>query len=801
MKSTTTLLLFSTIFFFLNIDFANAQHYTIKGKLVNKQMQSIEFATASLVKNDSLIAQTYTDSLGAFYIKANSEKYTLLIESFGQEFLKKTIDLNQDLDLGEIKIDESVALEELTITARKKLIERKVDRLVFNVENSVSVTGGDALDALRITPRVKILNENIGIVGKSSISVMVNDKMILLNGNQLSDYLKTIKAEDIQQIEVITNPPAKYSAEGNSGLINIKLKQVKTDYWNASLRSSYSYNNKADVFSSGGSFNYNKGKFGISSSLGYSRGNNFNSATEEIDYPDQFWYSSTSTLRENNQINGKLNLNYDFSNKFSTSIEYYGGESKPGIEQQNSVVLTDDNKNNKNRILTNLWNNKKNINHSLSLNSILKLDTIGGKLTFGADYFNFDYNNSQKFITKDFDYLNNNHVTETILSNTGNQRINNYALRADVEQKLLDINLSYGTRLSSTKTINKIYYRENEGGTLPVDVGSNDNFKYSEAIQALYLSGKKSFNDDKWELQLGVRMEATQTEGDSESLARKDKNSYLKFFPTAYIAYNVNDNHSLSVNYGKRINRPRFAMLNPFRIYNNSFSYFEGNPFLRPSYSHNIELGHSSGNFNTSVYYSKETDGYTILTVVNDQSINQQSTMLNYFTTNSYGISENFSYQNSWLETFLMLDIYYSKTISDNPNTNKITKGFGSDISLTNALILNKNKSFLANIDFAYSFPSYYGISKNKEVFNLNIGVRKMFFGKKLITNLAIRDVFGINKQRWSETINGVNIKRSNFEYGPNFTLSVSYRFGNSKIRAKQNTSGNSEEKNRATNN
>ncbi|GEM52741.1 TonB-dependent receptor [Empedobacter brevis NBRC 14943 = ATCC 43319] len=801
MKKSSTILLFILLLFFSNINFANAQHYVVKGKLVDKQMKSVEFATASLLKNDSLITQTYTDSLGIFNIKANSGKYTLLIESFGQEFLNKTIDLHQDIDLGIIEIEESVILEELTISARKKLIERKVDRLVFNVENSISASGGTAIDALKITPRVKILNENVGIIGKSSVSVMVNDKMILLNGSELSDYLKTIKTEDIQLIEVITNPPAKYSAEGNSGLINIKLKQVKVDYWSASLRSSYSYNEKADVFSSGGSFNYNKGKFGISSSLGYSRGDSFNLATEEIDYPDQFWSGTTSTLRKNNSISGKLNLNYEFSSKFSSSIEYYGSESKPGIEQQNQVLLTDKNDINANRILTDLRNSKKNKNHSLSFNSLLKLDTIGGKLTIGADYFNFDYRNDQSFITKYFELPVNNQTGESILSNNGKQRINNYTLRADVEQKLFDIDLSYGARLSNTKTISKIYYGENQDGELPVAVGSNDNFKYSEAIQALYLSGKKSFNDNKWELQLGVRMESTQTEGTSESLERTDKNSYLKFFPTAYIVYNANEDHTFSLNYGKRINRPRFAMLNPFRIYNNSFSYFEGNPFLRPSYSHNIELGHSAGNFNTSVYYSKETDGYTILTVIDDQSINQQSTMLNYFTTYNYGISESFSYRNNWLESFLMLDIYYSKTISDNPNTNKITKGFGSDISVSNALILNKNKTFLANVDLAYSFPSYYGISKNREVFNLNIGVRKMFFEKKLVANLSVRDVFGTNKQRWSETINSVNIRRSNFEYGPNFSLSVSYRFGNSKIRAKQNTTGNSEEKDRATNN
>jgi len=143
------------------------------------------------------------------------------------------------MDLGIIKIKTSGTLQTVTVTAQRPLIERKIDRLVFNVENSVAATGGDALDALKVTPGIQVQNNQIGMIGKSGLAVMINDRILNLSGDDLINYLKSIKSDDIQSIEVITTPPAKYDAEGNSGIINIKLKKAAPNSWSASISGAY----------------------------------------------------------------------------------------------------------------------------------------------------------------------------------------------------------------------------------------------------------------------------------------------------------------------------------------------------------------------------------------------------------------------------------------------------------------------------------------------------------------------------------------------------------------------------------
>lgn len=232
-------LLFTISFAFLG-GTAFGQQYTIKGKVVNLENLPIEFVHATLLKNDSVFVEGMaTDSLGIFSFKAEKGSYRLILEQFGAEYFNEHLELNQDIDLGEIEIDESVMLEGITIISRKKLIEQKVDRMVFNVENSIASQGMSGLDALRNTPLVRVQNDNVSIVGKGGVAIMVNDRMLNLSGSELTNYLQSLRSEDIARIEVITTPPSKYEAQGNSGIINIISKKNPNLGWSGNVNGAY----------------------------------------------------------------------------------------------------------------------------------------------------------------------------------------------------------------------------------------------------------------------------------------------------------------------------------------------------------------------------------------------------------------------------------------------------------------------------------------------------------------------------------------------------------------------------------
>src|SRR5690554_48573 len=217
-----------------------SQSYNVKGQIITLDQKPIEFVEIYLYQNNSVLYETHTDSLGYFDFELkNSGIHNLHIEYLGTERLAREIIVNSDLDLGKIIIDDEMALNELVIEIQRKQIEKKVDRLVFNVASSIQSSGNNALEILKITPRVKVENDQVSMIGKSSMMVMIDDRIVQLSGNDLTNYLQSLHSDDIQSIEVITNPPAKYSAEGNSGIINIITKKNKDEAWNGSLQGTY----------------------------------------------------------------------------------------------------------------------------------------------------------------------------------------------------------------------------------------------------------------------------------------------------------------------------------------------------------------------------------------------------------------------------------------------------------------------------------------------------------------------------------------------------------------------------------
>jgi hypothetical protein len=585
----------------------------LKGKITS-ETTSLEWADVSIINAEGkIIDGTTTKQDGSFEMNIKSGFYKIGINLLGFTDYEKEFLLEKDTDLGVIILKENTTkLGEVVIPSKKKTIEQKTDRLVYNLENNVVTTGGDALGAINTAPGVVVKNDLIMILGKGISRVMIDGRLIELTGEELNNFLKSISAGDIKNIEIISNPPAKYEADGTGGLINIIMKKGVHDSWKNTTTASYDQN-KYDIYTLRNNFFYNKNKFRFSASVNGKTG--YKNADESLKmyFPDGLSKMNSTTKVKDENLSGKLALDYDFSKSTTIGIQFLNDRNNPDFGSDIRIEKYNVQNELKDVTLNKSFTDKGSKNQTYNVHLITKLDSLNRKLSFDVDYFNY----SSKF---DRDFIANNYTPDMQFvdvnqagRNISNQDIDNWSFKADMEHPFKALNLSYGAKMSFTNSVSDVLFYNNATGTPELDPNQSNRFKYTENNQAIYINGDKKINE-KWNLQMGLRIENTQTSGFSETLNQENVNDYLKLFPTFYASYKKNENNSFSLNYGKRINRPRFDLLNPFKVYINSNSYSEGNPFLRPSFSDNFELAHSYKEIlRTSIFMNVITNGYGVV--------------------------------------------------------------------------------------------------------------------------------------------------------------------------------------------
>ncbi|WP_316635039.1 outer membrane beta-barrel family protein [uncultured Flavobacterium sp.] len=777
---------------------------TVKGKVVNSKNTSFDVLEILLTDNKSKLEKSEIANVeGKFSFLAKKGGYLLQIKHLNKIIWKKDIILSNDLDLGEIIIQENEEnLKEVIVNNKKKLIERKVDRLVFYVENSINATGGDATDALKLTPGIQLQNDVITMIGKSNLAVMLNNRLVQLSGDDLINFLKTIPSATIKSIEVITTPPAKYDAEGNSGIVNINLKKATNNTWNASLNGVY----KQTAYSTGsmgGNFNYQKNKTSLVVNTNYSSGAYQGLENTKIYYPAQLWDSKVKGKNFINLLSNRIGLDYQFSRKWTMGIQYMGSYSKPDINDNDNTYLTDNfTKINNGKIKTSGNSlRKKNIN-AINWHSNIVLDTLGRDITIDLDYLNYISENNRNF------YSNTSNSTQTDVpngymsaNNLTEQKIDNYSAQINMQHPLKWVILNYGTKLSYSKTNNGVSYYDTTNGNSVYDPLQSNLFAYKENTQALYFTGNKKFHNGKWELQAGLRIENTQTEGNSITLHQINKNNYTKIFPTSYLTYTPNENHVYSLNYGKRIYRPNFKELNPFKWYSNPYSYTEGNPFLQPTYTHNLELNYSYKDYlNSSIVYSKDIDNSGQVTLLNGIDYTQKTTRLNYFNDYSFGLQQVYIYKKlKWLESQNTFYGYYQYSDSKiYPITPKSSQGLGATIGTLNTFTMNKNKTILSGFDLQYNFPHQSSdLVYNYATTQLNVFLRMFFYNKNLQIALIGNNLFKAYDYNNSSNRNNIESINKGYYDSRYVRLTISYKFGNTKINVSKRQISNEDEKGR----
>lgn len=761
----------------------------ISGQINDNNNKPIENIEIQLQNQDSIIVKSELTSIdGKFIIETEKGEFLLIIRQLGVIYHSQKMSVNQDTDIGVINITErNQQLEEIVIVSKKKLIERKVDRLVFNVENSISASGGDAIDALKVTPGITVNNDQVAMIGKSGMAVMVNDRIIQLRGEDVVNYLKTLSSDDIKKIEVITTPPAKYDAEGNSGLINIVLKQGALNSWSNSIRSAYIQTTYPSV-SMGNTFNYIKNKFNLRASVDGKIGNELVREKTEIVYPEQKWITENNRKVAEDFFSIDVMTDYKLTENSKIGIQYILNNRKPNeIDNFIGNVFL---KNGIAKILSNGNLNENNKNNSLNLHFHQTLDTIGRKIGLEIDYVNYQSLKERNFLTKSFD-INQNQSNLFSGLNDGSQKIDIYSARIDIEHPNKWINLSYGGKFTTTKTNNNVSFFDTTSGMPIIDLTQTDNFLYTENTQAAYINGNKSLSE-KWSIQLGLRYEFTQTLGESISLSEKNETKYKQLFPTFYLQHIANENNVFNLNYSKRINRPSFWELNPFKWYINQYTYAEGNPFLQPSFADNIELSYVyKSKLITTIFYQNTTNGFGQVPFVNENTLEQVFTRKNYYNSTNIGVSEVYIFNKyNWWQSQNVFYAFYTKANLQNLTFNLIPQeSFAYYVATNNTFVLNKSKNFHAEVNLWYNSRVKSIIYDQENFYSLDFGLKYFLMNKNLQVSFIVNDVFKASFANNLITTNDIPTIFNIYNDNRYFKLSINYKFGNKKIEIEEKES------------
>lgn len=760
---------------------------SITGK-ITQTGNAVPYVEVVAVKNQK--QQTaISDEKGNYSLKLSENgNYNIRLIQDGNEISNKDININ-----GTLKQDFSIEkknekqIEGVTLTARKKLIERKADRLVFNVSNSVASQGMDAVDALATTPLVKVDdNTGVSIVGKSGVAVMINDRILNLSDAELVTYLKSLRSENIEKIEVITAPPAKYEAQGNSGLINIVLKKNQSLGWSGSLTSSLQQQTYTGN-SNSVTINYQNEK--LRSSLKLRQNKN-----EKHSY-ENYWIEGADGLKSNDNrrdfgdgLGVNLSLDYQLNKKSNLGFIYDFGFGHSNMDIRNTSnyfqngIYT-------NTLLTDAEHRATGRQHTASAYYDLKFGKQDNKLSITGNYFSNTPETTIDFTTTE------SSGDRFVVKSPSMVDYKIYSGQADLTLPYQFAKTEAGVKFTNFDNNSSIFYQNLMNGQYITDPLKSNEFEYNEKNYAAYISFERSFNE-KWSAKAGLRYEYSVVNGNSLTSGQQTENSYGKFFPTAYISYKSNENHTFNLNYSKRINRPGFRAINPYRWYININSYFTGNPFLKPSINHNFELSYVyKGKLSASAYFQRTVEAFGQLATLKGE--NRVSTFENYYNQNSMGISLNYSdtFFKKWEANY---SANYSYMNTDVFATDALSrKGNSYDFDFQNNISLNQSKTIQLILNYWFRLPSNSGNSYMKFAGNLTSGVKLNLMEKSLQLNVFVSDILKQGKSLGEIYYTTGTHSYNNYYDARRLTISATYTFGNKKVKG-MDRNVRFDEKNRA---
>lgn len=794
--------------------YAHAQPHQITGRLVDEKEKPVSYAGIYLFKStDSLkVGTAMTDSLGYFQLNGVPKgSYKVKVSYIGyisySSHLLDLSGLHQVLSLGKIKLlEDNQLLRTVEIAASRPLIEQRLDKMVMNIENSILSQGSTALELLSKAPGVTIDDSGaISLKGRPGTTVMINGKLTYLSGSQLANLLRGTASNAVSRIEIMANPSAHYDAAGKGGIINILLKKnVKTG-----LNGNISLNGgtgRGARLGGGTDLNYRTEKINVFGNYNYFfqnlKGNTntdrkFFSDQSAAQIPSRVSRQETTETAKLRSHNFRAGLEVFLNEKNTLGFLINGGVGKYPSLQKTKNILYNAAGNEQIWDARTLTEGKERWEDMLyNVNYLHRFNDKGHELALDMDYVSHFSKMDQQLDTRYID------PSGAILREPGSRR-GDLPSSNDIYVAKLDYALPLGSsgkleagwKGSYVQTENNLKYDTLKNDMYLPDAGTSNHFKYKEQIQAGYTNLKYAFG--KFSFQVGLRGEYTFTRGHQITTDSLVSREYFKVFPSVFLNQKLSENHKLQIGYSKRIERPSYWDLNPFRIYIDPFSYEEGNPYLQPAIVNSFELGYSfKSKYHANLTYSRSTD---VISNIMGGSATQNMTFLkpeNLATFVNYGLSITGSTDfTSWWSGTQFANLFRNEFNVEDKGVGSILKGTSFTFDSQNSFKLATD--WKVELNGVYRSKELSGVFRTKGYYMISLGAKKELMQGKASLNLMVNDIFKSAQYRQSANYGGV--KTYNYERpdSRSVILSISYRFGSGPSAEKARNTGGQELKNR----
>ncbi|MDG1571536.1 outer membrane beta-barrel family protein [Robiginitalea sp. M366] len=768
------------------------QQFQISGTLKDSEGKALPYSNVILLRAaDSVqVKGTSADESGIFVLRdVPGGSYLLQPQYFGHKSLILPLELTADLQLGEVVLElEGNALDEVVITAARPIIERLADRLVFKVENTV-ISEGTTWDILRRTPGVVVLGDNLEIRGKS-VTVYLNDRKVQLSSDEILDLLKGLSGDVVSAVEVIADPPARYEA-ADGAVLNIRTRQNIVPGYKGSVQARW----EQAIFPKYrlGTSHYYKGRqWGLFANYSISPRKEFKRTDSYVNFFDPAqtvyarWNTDMEKIGRSLAQQATLMLDYSPSEKDQFNLTTTLNTSP---NKRNAYLLATVMRNAQGQVDSTLrtWSNVEDdmLNASANLNYERKLAREGASLKANAHYTYYELRRDQ---VGNSDYFNPSGAFQRNFrfSTEAFQDIHITTAQADYYAPQKSGSFEAGAKGSFIRSNSRIDYLDVNDTQPPFDIALSDRFTYDEAVGAAYMTLNRDW--DPWSLKLGLRAEHTEVRARSLTLDDITRQSYLEFFPSVYLGRTLGEDNSLNFSYNRRLTRPNYQDLNPFRFFLNENDYDEGNPNLVPNFSHNLNLNLTLKNTVFIDFYYRDNGRYISLLSFQD---NEAQTLLqiiqNVYKSRSYGVDFTVSASPAsfwdlyaYTSVFHEAETFLAVESDIETYTNRVSGFYGY---FNNAFTLSKDRTFTADLTLVYLSGFLYGTYRMSENTTLNAGLRKSLWKGRAIVSLVAEDIL----QRANSTYTTRYNNQDNGYYGLPETrfvrLGFTYNFGNYRLQ------------------